>query len=142
MTPLVFTRSGRNTPTLLAMLAVWALLLAVWVFFNAAWWILALLGVFTLPALYDLVTNPVSRLSLSDHGLVWQNRRQSIDLPLARIKTMRLDTRWDFSVRATALLTTGSKLRVPPDCMPPHKALETALQNYGVKTERHHFTAF
>lgn len=141
-TPLSHTRQGRNRATLLAVLAVWAVLFAAWAWLDAAWWIIGFFVLFTLPALHDLRTNPQSTLSLTDKGLNWQNRQQQIDLPLARLDRVRLDTRWDFSVRATIHLKDGQKLRLPQDCLPPHRAFEAALEGYGVKTERHHFTVF
>lgn len=142
MTPLSYTRHGRSRATLLAILVVWVLLAAVWLLFDAAMWIIGLFALFTLPALFDLIRNPTSRLSLSDLGLSWQTRQQDISLPLSRIKMVRLDTRWDFSVRATIKLTDGQKLRLPQECLPPHRDFEAALNRYGITTERHHFTVF
>jgi hypothetical protein len=140
--PLTHRREGRNRATFLAVLVVWVVLLVAWFWLNAAWWVISFFFLFTLPALHDLRTNPRSSLILSEKGLNWQNRQQQVDLPLSRIKNVRLDTRWDFSVRATIFLTDGQKLRMPQDCLPPHRAFEAALESYGVKTERHHFRVF
>ncbi len=141
-TPLTHTRQGRNRVTLLAVVVVWVILLFLWVWLNAAWWVIGFFFLFTLPAVHDLRTNPQSSLTLSEQGLNWQNRQQQIDLPLARLDRVRLDTRWDFSVRATIFLTDGQKLRLPQDCLPPHRAFEASLNSYGIKTVRNHFRVF
>jgi hypothetical protein len=45
-----------------------------------------------------------------------------------------------MSVRATVVLKTGRKIKLPFEATPPHRALETALHARGITTERHHFT--
>ena len=137
--PLVFEVQARNPRTLIALLAVWATLAALWFWLDAAPWILGFLAVFTLPALYDLLANPVSGLRLDADTLSWHSGRRHADLALSEIDHMRLDTRLDFSVRATAVLTTGRKIRLPFECTPPHQAFEAALNAHGIKTQRHHF---
>ena len=64
------------------------------------------------------------------------------EVPLSEIDHIRLDTRWDFSVRATVLLTNGKRLRLPYEALPPHRSFEAALQARGIRVERHHFNVF
>lgn len=139
MAEFIFTRAGRRPATFAGFALTWAFLAAIYLFLQASGWIVAFLGLFTLPALYDLLRNPVARLSLSDQTLAWSSGRQSVQLPLARVAKMRFDTRLDFSVRVSAVLHDGTKIRLPYDCLPPHKVLEGELTRRCVATERHHF---
>jgi len=135
-----FQRDARRLPTALVVAGVWAVLAAAWFFLGAAWWIIGVLALFTLPALYDLAANPSAGLVLERQRLHWHSGKRHASLGLNEIAHMRLDTRLDFSVRATAVLHTGRKIRLPFESTPPHQALETALQDAGLKVERHHFT--
>ena len=135
-----FSRRGR-TPRLLGILiCIYAALLAAIILFDAAWWLMALFALPTLPALHDLYADPESGLRLDDRTLSWCSGRRHAELALDEIDHMRLDTRWDFSVRATAVLTSGKKIRLPYESLPPHRVLETELQARGVRVERHHFS--
>lgn len=135
-----FCRRGR-TPRLLGILiCVYAVLLAAIILFDAAWWLMALFAVPTLPALYDLYADPEAGLALNDTTLSWHSGRRHAALTLDEIDRMRLDTRWDFSVRATAILKSGRKIRLPYETLPPHRVLEAELAVRGVRVERHHFT--
>ena len=102
--------------------------------------ILAIVALFTLPALWDLATNPIASLSLSPQALVWQRGKDKVTIPLDTIDHIRLDTRLDLSVRATVVLRSGQRLRIPPDTMPPYRPFDHALHAAGVPTQRHHFS--
>ncbi len=137
--PFVFEYQARNRKTLITVCAVWAALFAAWLWLDAAPWIIAFLGAFTLPALYDLVANPASGLSLNAETLSWFSGRRHAELEISEIDRIRLDTRLDFSVRVTAVLKSGRKIRLPFEATPPHVAFEETLNAQGIKTERHHF---
>jgi hypothetical protein len=137
--PFVFEQHARNRKTLLIVVGVWGLLLAALVWLDAAPWIVVFLWAFTLPAVYDLIRNPKAGLHLDAQTLSWFSGRREGEIELTEIAHIRLDTRLDFSVRVTAVLTTGRKIRLPFECTPPHQAFEDALAAQGVKTERHHF---
>lgn len=134
-----FRRSARNRSTLITLAVIWLVLLAALLMLEAAWWIIAFLGAFTLPALWDLVRDTQSGLELSAYTLSWFTGRRSAEIALEDIDHMRLDTRLDFSVRATAVLKTGRKIRLPFECTPPHQAFEDALTAQGLKVRRTHF---
>lgn len=102
-------------------------------------WILVFLSLFAIPALVDLLLNPVSTFEMTDDTMRWKCPTQSGELTLDRIRQVRLDTRLDVSVRVTVMLVDGSKLRLPQDVLPAHKTLEEAFQARGIKVERHHF---
>jgi hypothetical protein len=135
-----FRRAGRNRATLWSAAAVWAVLAAAVIIVDASPMLMGLVGVLTLPAIWELATNPSAGLDLTQTDLHWFTGRRSGTLARGEIAQVRLDTRLDFSVRATVVLTTGRKIRLPYECTPPHKAFEAALNNLGIRTERHHFS--
>jgi len=137
-----FERHGRSTRTLAVVIAVWFVLIALIIVVDAAWWLMALVGLTTLPAVWDLIANPASGLALNETRLTWYSGKRKGTLELAEIDHMRFDTRWDFSVRVTAVLGDGKKVRLPPETLPPHKTFETALTKHGLRVERHHFAVF
>ncbi|WP_146344655.1 hypothetical protein [Falsiphaeobacter marinintestinus] len=140
--PLTFQREARTPGLQFALIAIYAVLTVLVYVYDAAFWVIALLILPTLPALFDLYTNPVSTLTLGATTLDWANGRRHGSLNLADIDHMRFDTRWDFSVRATAILSNKTKQRLPQPCMPPHLSLEQAFQDRGIRVERHHFRVF
>lgn len=135
-----FQRQGRSRGTLAIVLLIWAALVAAWVWLDAAWPILAALALFTLPALWDVIKNPAAGLTLARTTLDWYSGRHTAQIALAEVATVRLDTRLDFSVRATVILRSGRKIRLPFEATPPHAAFEAALTHHGIRTERHHFS--
>lgn len=120
--------------------AVWGALIVGWLWLAVVWWILLALVLFTLPALWDMIVNRQSSLTLDDAGLAWQSPMGQHRIAYADIDRMRFDTRLDFSVRVTVVRQDGRKLRLPYDCLPPHKMFEDALRAQGVTVERHHFS--
>lgn len=140
--PLEFARQGR-TPRLLAILiGVYGVLLAAIIVIDAAWWLVAALALLTLPALWDLWRNPGAGLRLGDGRLDWYSGTHHATLELHDIDHMRFDTRWDFSVRVTAVLGNGKRVRLPDESLPPHQPFEAGLIAHGVAVQRHHFTVF
>lgn len=131
---------GRNARTAWVLAGVWALLAVLLVFFDAAPWIVGGLGLFTLPALWDLVSDRLSGLRLTEDGLHWFSGRQSDTIPLARIRAVRLDRRLDLSFRVSVVLRDDRRIRLPQDCLPRIPALEAALTRAGIRVERHPFS--
>jgi len=115
-------------------------LIAAYVWLQAAPLILALVGLFTLPALYDFCTNPRSTLSLDGGYLSWQSGRQTAQIAVSEIDHLRFDTRLDLSVRLTVVRPSGVKIRVPYAATPPVAEMEKAAQDAGLRTQRHHFS--
>lgn len=136
--PYTHETRGRSLRTALAALAALSLLAGLYLVGTLVW-LLAVLALFVVPALLDLLRNPIGRFTLSETDLAWETPRLTASLPVARIAKARLDTRWDFSVRATLILHDGTKLRIPQAVMPPHQDLEAALSACNIPVERHHF---
>ncbi|MEX0311684.1 MAG: hypothetical protein AB3N17_15720 [Tateyamaria sp.] len=140
MTPYRYETTGRNRRTLVALGGVWVLILAAIALFDASVVLMALIALCTAPALYDLVSGRASGLALSDEGLSWFAGRRSGEIAWSRIDHIRLDTRLDFSVRASAVLTSGRKVRVPLEATPPADQFEGVLRDRGIAVKRHHFS--
>jgi hypothetical protein len=79
---------------------------------------------------------------LSKDHLEWYTGTRKGALELAEIDYMRFDTRFDFSVRVTAILTNGKRIRLPDEAMPAHKTFEAELTARGIRVDRHHFVVF
>lgn len=137
---LTFESQGRQPRTAITLACVWALLLFLFLRFDAAPWVLGTIALFSLPAAWDLVANPASSMHLTATHARWRAGRRDAEIPWSQIDHVRLDTRLDFSVRATFVLVTGRRLRVPFEATPPHETLEAALKARDVRVERHHFS--
>lgn len=131
---------GRSRKAIVVLVVVWAVLAVLFVALHAAWWIIALLFAATLPLLIDIVANRTATLTLSDDSLHWQSGRRQGRIDLSEIDHIRLDTRLDMTVRASAVLSNRRKIRLPAECTPPSARFETALKQANVKTQRHHFS--
>ncbi|MEW2917717.1 hypothetical protein AB1A64_11655 [Ruegeria sp. ANG10] len=142
MTPFTFKRHNRTPRAVVILMCVYAGLIALVILFDAAWWLVGLLSLPTLPALWDIAHGTSAGLTL-DHGAIrWFSGNREAEVALADIDHVRLDTRWDFSVRTSLVLASGKRIRLPDEATPPHKTLETVLKDTGLRVERHHFTVF
>jgi hypothetical protein len=135
----VFVRQARRGLTGLVLASVWGALLAAWIWLDAALWLIILVALFTLPAVRDLIANPSAGLTVTAHHMTWHTDRFDGALTLSEIDHIRLDTRMDFSVRATAVLRTGRRIRLPFEATPPHRDFEAEMQARGIAVKRFHF---
>lgn len=115
-----------------SVLAILAMVLVI----EAAWWIPAGLGLLTLPAVIEAIRDSRARLELDDRALSWSSGRRAQAVPLHRIAEVSLSTALDFSQRATVHLNTGERLRIPPECLPPGRAVDAALAARGLPHRR------
>lgn len=135
-----YRKQGRTHATLYVVAGIWFTLIALVILVQAALWLMGLVALTTLPALWDLWRNPQSGLDFTPAALTWFTGRREGSIAWSEIDRFRLDTRLDFSVRASAVLHSGRKIRLPYECTPPHQMLEAALNARGIRTERHHFS--
>lgn len=135
---LEYRHQGRNKRTFGALLFAGVVLLGLQMV-GTAGWILVFLFLFAVPAIIDILLNPQATFSLDTTHMRWKGVLQEGAVPLDEITLVRMDTRWDVSVRVTLNLTDGKNVRLPQDVAPPNKLLEAALADRGIKTERHHF---
>ncbi|GFE48575.1 hypothetical protein So717_03280 [Roseobacter cerasinus] len=138
--PFVYHRQGRSRATIGVVLAVWIAAILAILLVQASPWLMAALVLFTLPALWEVWANPSAGLRMDRDGIHWFTGKRAATLKWTEVDHMRLDTRIDLSVRISAVLLSGRKLRLPYEATPPHKAFEAALHHLGVRTERHHFS--
>ncbi|WP_050602812.1 hypothetical protein [Ruegeria sp. 6PALISEP08] len=142
MTEYTFARQNRNTRTLVILASVYAGLMALVVLFDAAWWIVWLLALVTLPAVWDVVQNTRAGVQMDQNAIRWFTGKRQGEVMLRDIDFFRFDTRWDFSVRVSIFLQSGKRIRLPDESLPPHHDLESILTEAGFRIERHHFTVF
>jgi hypothetical protein len=133
--PLRFERSARG-PRALALIATSAATMLALILLGAAWWITAALALLTLPAVVEAIRDARATLTLDDHALSWSSGRRAQSVPLPRIAEVRLATTLDFSQRATVHSDTGERLRIPPECLPPGRALDDALKARAIPHRR------
>lgn len=138
--PFVHQTSGRNRRTIGVLVTVYAALAFVLVFLQAAPWIVALLTLPTLPALWDIASNRPSGLRLGDGKLSWYSGKRRWEIPFDQIDHLRFDTRLDMSVRVSAVTPDRQRIRLAYDALPHHRALEAAAIAQGLRVERHHFS--
>jgi len=142
MTPFTYTRNNRAPRTVLILIGAYGGLLALVILFNAAWWLIGLFALPTLPALWDLARDTRAGLVLDQDSIRWFSGSREAEVAFSDIDHVRLDTRWDFSVRVSLVLTSDKRIRLPDESTPPHKEFEVVLQQAGLRVERHHFTVF
>lgn len=137
--PLRYVRHARSPRNVALLLAVWTGLATVMVLFQAAWWLIALCALPTLPLLSEIITDRRAGLDLDAARLSWFSGRLDGSVALDEIAQVRLDTRWDFSIRATLCLHSGKEIRLPQESLPPHREFEEILTARGLAVVRHHF---
>lgn len=135
-----FTRSSRTLRAITMVALWWAVIVVLYFVLSAAPIIIAVLALASLPALYDIGAGATSELSITDKNIAWRSGRRGGTLPRGQLKSVRLDTRLDFSLRLTLLTHQGSKIRLPYECIPKANEIEAALKNQGIAFQRHHFT--
>ena len=134
--PFRFERSARE-PRALALLGAAGVVLAFLVLVvEAAWWITGGLALLALPAVIDALRDTRARMVMDGRTLSWASGRRGQEVPLERVAEVRLATTLDFSQRASLRLDTGERLRIPPECLPPGRALDAALAARGIPHRR------
>lgn len=137
--PLTYQTQGRSLRTGITVALIWAGLMAAWWGLEAHPVIVAFFALFTLPACWDLITDPPSGLTLTGTNLSWFSGKRHADVPLTDIDHVAMNTRLDFSIKVTLVLQTGAKVHLPFEATPPDPQLEEALTARGIKTRRTHF---
>ena len=142
MTRFSFTRQSRNPRTVLILICIYAVLIGMMILIDAAWWLIAFLALVTLPALRDVIKDTSAGIELSLDTLRWHTGQRQGELKLSEVDRFRFDTRWDFSVRVSAILCSDKRVRLPDASLPPHRQFEEVLKQANFAVERHHFRVF
>jgi hypothetical protein len=133
--PLIYSRNARTRGAYIALgasIAVWFALGAI----HAHWILLALFVIPPSLVAWDIMKNDTAHLELTDSHLNYGIGTDLDRVPLNRIEVIRLNRRLDFSWRVTMRLTDGSKLRIPPPCVPMMAQFEAALEARDVRIDR------
>lgn len=138
--PFVFQAEGRNRRSIVALFLAISVLLILHFWFEAAPWIVITLSVFTLPLIWDIVTNRAAGVELTEGELRWYAGRADARILLIRLAHVRFDKRFDLTTRVTLVETDGTRHRLPYEALPPPESFEAAFQARGVPTERHPFS--
>lgn len=137
--PFVFTRSARSLGAGVIVTAWFFACFSLYFLLNAHPVIAAGLSIFALPALIDLLRGSLSSLQIDAREIRWSSGGRGGQMPRGQLKSVRLDTRLDFSLRMTLQTHQGEKLRLPYECVPPAKELAAVLRAHDIAVERHHF---
>lgn len=140
--PFEFTCHNRSQRTVVILICIYGVLIGLVIVLGAAWWLMALLALPTLPAVWDVARNTSAGMRLDGATLSWFTGNRQGKIPLSRIDRFRFDTRWDFTVRVSVILESGKRVRLPDESLPPHRDLEQRLHEVGFTVERHHFRVF
>ena len=130
---------GRNWTTLIVTLSVWVILAFLLLRVEMAPRLAMIVFLFTLPAVYDLISARASGIKVNGDQIAWYAGKRDNSVAASLIDHIKLDTRLDLSVRCTLVLSSGQKVKVPFEACPNHRALETQLQAHGYVTRRQHF---
>ena len=134
--PIIHRRDARAPSTLIIAVSTAMLGLVLYVVFDAAWWIALPISLIAVPAMVEAVKGRVATLNLNDTQISWHSASRQGDVALARIELAKFRTTFDLSQRLVLLLDNGQRARIPPECIPPGRALEDGLKARGVRTQR------
>lgn len=135
-----FERRARNASAVMMLAVIWATLLGLWIALDLAWWIVAFFGALTLPALWDVMRDARATLEIWPGRIVWTAAFSSGDR--SDVDHVRLNRRFDGSMKVLLVHEGGATTRLPPDIAPPADKLERALSDAGISAERHPFFPF
>jgi len=130
---------GRNWTTLIVTLSVWVVLAFLLLRVEMAPRLAIIVFLFTLPAVYDLISARASGIKVNGDQIAWYAGKRDNSVAAHLIDHIKLDTRLDLSVRCTLVLSSGQKVKVPFEACSNHRALETQLHAHGYTTRRQHF---
>ena len=122
-----FERRGRSSAAALIIAGVYIVLIVAMLFLNVSIWIVGIVFVFTLPAIWDLTKDTRSGMFLSENDISWFHGKNSATIELSEIERFRIDLRMDRSVKLSVELKSGRKIRLPQPSTPPLKDLEREL---------------
>lgn len=125
----------------MALVMVWLLgCLGLWLLLSAHPVIAGAIALFAVPAALDIVRGTTASLRIDHKEIRWHSGARSDAMARGVLKSVRLDTRLDFSVRLTLITHQGGKLRLPYECVPPKNTLSAALKAHDIPYQTHHFS--
>ena len=140
MRDFTFQRAARGPRAVGFVVLWWLIIFALYAFLNGSWVILAILALCSVPALLDIYRGTSAALQITAKKIQWRSGKRAGSLARGQLRSVRLDTRLDLSLRMTLLTYQGEKLRLPYECIPKASDIEAALKAQDIPYERHHFT--
>lgn len=98
---------------------------------GAPWFVLAPAVLAALMALWAVLSNPQTGMTLSRRTLRYYNRRHKRDIAVAHIRSVKIDSDLDGGPSADLVLANGEKVHIPSMCM--NSDLCPALESLGIK---------
>ena len=132
---LSYSRSARTRVayiSLIVSILLWFALGAV----QTHWIILALFIIPPSLVAWDLMKNDIAHFHMDDTHMTYGIGREEDRVAFDQIEILRLNRRLDFSWRVTMRLKDGTRLRLPPPCVPPMDDFERALQERQINVDR------
>jgi aminopeptidase N len=140
MRDFTFQRAARGPRAVGFVVLWWLIIFALYAFLNGSWVILAILALCSVPALLDIYRGTSTALQITAKNIQWRSGKRAGSLARGQLRSVRLDTRLDLSLRMTLLTYQGEKLRLPYECIPKASDIEAVLKAQDIPYERHHFT--
>ncbi len=140
MRDFTFQRASRGPRAVGFVVLWWLVIFALYAFLNGSWVILAILALCSVPALLDIYRGTSAALQITAKDIQCRSGKRAGSLARRQLKSVKLDTRLDLSLRMTLLTYQGEKLRLPYECIPKASDIEAALKAQDILYERHHFT--
>lgn len=138
--PFRFERPARR-PTGIALVAAGVMVLLFLVFAVGAHpLIVAALALVIAPAVWDIARDSRATFEIADGAIAWQSGRRGGRADLARLDEAKLATTLDFSQRLTLLMKDGTRVRVPPECLPGGRVLDAEFTRRGIPNRRSLFS--
>ena len=135
-----FRRRGRSPGAITTVALVWVTVLAFWLGLGLTAWIAVPVLALTLPAIWDALRDARAEVQVWPGRLVWQATFSAGES--ADIDHVRLNRRFDGSMRVTIMHPGGATTRLPPDIAPPTARFEAAMKEAGITVQRHPFLPF
>lgn len=127
-------------PVVAALGAVWIMIALLCIALDMTFWIAVVMAAFTLPALWDVIRDSQSSIEVWPNRITWNAAFSDGDV--SDINEVRLNRRFDGSMKVILVHIGGKTTRLPPDIAPPVAAFEAALDEAGIAHQRHPFLPF
>lgn len=133
-----YERRGRRGSTLFKLAIVWGIIAFCLLYLDMVWWIAALVLAITLPAIIDYIKDKRIWIEVWPNRLVWQASLSGGES--GTIDHIRLNRRFDGTMKVILVHVGGATTRLPPDLAPPSEPFEAALQTAGFSVQKHPFS--
>ena len=139
MTPYTLETSPRRTSAFATLACIYAGVAVLHWAIDLSPWLASILLALTLPAVWDIARNKPSRLVWDSATVTWTTAEQTRSVKIKDVTEIQLITRLDLSIKCTFILTSGDKLRLPPQVTPSREVLQNLGESNGISVKVGHF---